>query len=90
VKKPINDNEFILEADPKIVAQLREAKKLKSNDPSFYKFKTSSCSTFVSDIIGFIYGGCSSRFWMLRKHFNLLSPAELRDVPFYSWQCITI
>jgi hypothetical protein len=27
---------------------------------------------------------------MLRKHFNCMSLNELKDIPFYSWQCITL
>lgn len=30
----------------------------------------SKCSTKLDEIKGFIYGGFSSRFWMLRKHIN--------------------
>jgi len=44
----------------------------------------------VSDITGFVYGGLSSRFWMLRKYINSLTNKELNDMPFYSWNCITI
>jgi hypothetical protein len=85
IKKPKNNNEFILEADPKLVDKAREEKSKAKDDPKFYNFKKSSSSTYVSNIIGFIYGGSSSRFWMLRKHFNLLPPKELAELPFYSW-----
>lgn len=27
---------------------------------------------------------------MLRKHFNLMKAEELKDLPFYSWQCLTL
>ena len=58
-------------------------------DPEFEN-KASSASCRVSEIKDFIYGGMSSRFWMLRKHFNCMSINELRHIPFYSWQCITL
>ena len=32
----------------------------------------SNASCDVSDIKGFVYGGFSSRFWLLRKHINFL------------------
>ena len=32
----------------------------------------------------------SSRFWLLRKHINMMTEKEIRDIPFYSWECITI
>jgi hypothetical protein len=40
----------------------------------------------------FVYGGFSSRFWMLRKHICSIEvyDPKLKDLPFYSWQCITI
>jgi len=44
----------------------------------------------VSDITGFMFGGFSSRFWMLRKHINSLTIEDLHNSPFYSWNCITI
>lgn len=27
---------------------------------------------------------------MLRKHINLMEPAELKKLPFYSWNCLTL
>lgn len=32
----------------------------------------------------------SSRFWMLRKHFNCMSSGELQSVPYHSWNFITL
>jgi hypothetical protein len=48
------------------------------------KFDTlkSSSSCKVSDIKGIIYGGRSSRFWMLRKHINSLPRTCLKLLPF--------
>jgi hypothetical protein len=37
-----------------------------------------------------VFGGLSSRFWMLRKYINSLTNKELSNIPFYSWNCITI
>lgn len=55
-----------------------------------YSHFTSSSSCHVDDIIGFHYGGSNARFWMLRKHFNSMTLDELKNIPFYSWQCITL
>ena len=57
-----------------------------------YKYAKSSASCKLADITGIIYGGFSSRFWMLRKHMNCLDIEynDERNIPFYSWQCITI
>ena len=52
--------------------------------------KSSSSSCYISDITNIIFGGLSSRFWILRKHFNSMNLMELRNMPFYSWQCITL
>ena len=39
-----------------------------------------------------IFGGVSSRFWMMRKHFSNLSASELKNknTPLHAWQCITL
>ena len=50
----------------------------------------SNTSCKLSDINGIIYGGLSSRFWMLRKHISSLDNCQLKNVPFYSWDCITL
>ena len=52
--------------------------------------KLSKGSFKVADIKSFTYGGFSSRFWVLRKHINSLDAVHLKDLPFYSWECITI
>ena len=52
--------------------------------PHFENFK-SSASCHVSAIKGIIYGGVNSRFWMLRKHFNSMNLAQIKELPFYSW-----
>lgn len=46
----------------------------------------------LKDITGIVYGGISSRFWMLRKHMmNLDSCRHKHDrVPFKSWECISL
>jgi len=57
-----------------------------------YSLKQSSSSCKLSDIQGFIFGGLTSRFWMLRKHINSLSSEYFKKhtLPFYSWDCITL
>lgn len=49
----------------------------------------SSVCCKVSDIKGFIYGGTTSRFWMLRK-FYILKPNDAIATPMKSWSCITL
>ena len=58
-------------------------------DPDFLNSK-SSASCYISEINHILYGGISFRFWMLRKHFNSLMREDLEDLPFYSWQCLTL
>ena len=46
-----------------------------------------------SEVKGFIFGGVSSRFWVLRKHINQLNMSDrdlVKTIPFQSWECITI
>ena len=52
----------------------------------------SKASINLSEITGFVYGGISSRFWMLRKHVNSLyiEVGQKLKLPFYSWQCVTL
>ena len=37
-----------------------------------YKYSRSSASCKLSEINNIIIGGISSRFWILRKHINML------------------
>lgn len=55
-----------------------------------YFQKSSSASCHVDDVQGFHFGGSNARFWMLRKHFNTMTTDEVKYIPFYSWQCITL
>lgn len=61
-----------------------------------YKTKVSDSSCFFKDIVGFTYGAVTSRFWLLRKHFNQMtqnqfSQMEIRNnLPFYPWECLTL
>ena len=50
----------------------------------------SSSSCLLKEIQGIIFGGQNSRFWMLRKHINMMKPEDLKDLPFHSWNCITL
>jgi hypothetical protein len=58
-------------------------------EPDWYK---SSASCKLSDIKGILYGGISSRFWMMRKHINSIPIDQLKkgNLPFYCWECITL
>lgn len=57
-----------------------------------YTFRKSSASCKLSEIVGIIYGGLSSRFWMYRKHMNVQNFGKINsgNAAFYAWQCITI
>ncbi len=44
----------------------------------------------IADIAHITFGGTSSRFWMYRKYFSLMSLEELENSPFKSWECLTI
>jgi hypothetical protein len=50
----------------------------------------SSASCKIEDIVSFVYGGLTSRFWVHRKHVNALPPDQIDLVPFNSWDCITL
>ena len=82
----------MLEADPNEVERLRmENLEIQANasvdeEVEFNK-KNSSASCKLEDITGIVYGGFSSRFWMLRKHVNSVDMKTIQDsdMPFFSW-----
>lgn len=57
-----------------------------------FVYKKSNSSMALDDIQGILYGGLSSRFWMLRKHMICSNVKKMVDglTAFYSWQCLTI
>ena len=59
-------------------------------DDQEFNEKLSYTTCKIADIEGFMFGGISSRFWCLRKHVNSLNQEELKNVPFFNWNCITI
>lgn len=60
--------EFILETDPVQVELMK--KSAKKVEPKESLVKTNSFK--VSEVKGLIFGGQSSRFWILRRHFNAM------------------
>lgn len=64
-------------------------KKIKINiqEGVHYEFKKSSCSTPLKNIVGLIYGGLSTRFWLYRKHMNYMSFSSVKNgqAAFYAW-----
>ena len=99
-KKPVDNQEYVLEADPaEVEKQISEFKKkpnlsrdVNQREDGSFEYSVSSASCDLSKIKGLIYGGISSRFWMLRKHMNSIDPSQYRkkEIPFYSWECLTL
>ena len=53
--------------------------------------RSSTSSFCISDVKSFFYGPILSRFWMMRKHTNLMPKKKLiSDAPFYAWDCISL
>lgn len=76
---------------------VRDTKTKAISDSNFkegldYVSRKSSSSMALADIECILYGGMSSRFWMLRKHMIQTKKKNLTDekLAFYSWQCITL
>jgi hypothetical protein len=44
----------------------------------------------LSEINQIMFGGFSSRFWVMRVHFNYQEDHMIDKMPFKSWQCITL
>ena len=62
----------------------------KWDDRMSFKRYLSKASCYVSDIESFVFGGFSSRFWLLRKHINSMDTVKIGDLPFFCWECLTI
>ena len=85
-------NELIITTMKPIEKQPRDDDDEASDqEENLYTYTKSSCSTDVENIQGIIFGGISSRFWLLRKHINSIeSVSDLQQLPFFSWDCITL
>ena len=59
-------------------------------DDVTFKESKSSCSCKIDEIESFMFGGQSSRFWMLRKYINSVSDKKFTKIPFFSWNCLTL
>ena len=79
--KSINESDLEVSAVTELDEELDDVK---------FKDVKSSSSCKIRDIQSIMFGGLSSRFWMLRKHINLMEPEELKKLPFYSWNCLTL
>lgn len=77
--------------DPKEVHVSLSADSKKLEVKSINNFREPVTYFKVKDIQSFIFGGLSSRFWMMRKIFNT---SEIyyngKEMPFYAWQCISL
>lgn len=90
-----NDVNFSTEQERKNAANknyLEKKIKINIQEGVHYEYKRSSCSTPLDKIVGIIYGGLSSRFWLYRKHMNYMSFSSVKNgqAAFYAWQCITL
>lgn len=103
--KPLKEPLRVFEPDMKEIERMRkefrDSLKLDEQgcvlDENFvegedYELVLSSASTPLDKIQGIIFGGLSSRFWMLRKHMNCYNVRQTMEgkTPFYAWQCISL
>lgn len=88
--KPRNNMKYTLETNPEELKKIRLEEAKVDTHHLDYDYHSSSSSCYVSEIRGIIFGGLQSRFWMLRKHFNSMNLEELDDIPFLSWQCLSL
>ena len=56
---------------------------LKAEKDTYYYLMESSTTFDLSDVIGFVYGGFCSRFWIYRKHINSFNFKT--EHPFFAW-----
>ena len=88
--KIMENLEYVLEADPTQVERLIKDAENRKERFQTVGTKVSSASCRFDQIEYFMYGGFSSRFWALRKHINCLQDEQLENLPFKSWECISI
>lgn len=89
-KKPLPRHETV--SDKEYQEKLKNKHRNQGEENLDYKLEASSTSCNFSDIKGIIYGGISSRFWMLRKHMIQMDTQKFVNgmVPFYAWECVTL
>lgn len=75
--------------DKQIDPKAHKSKQTEKYKCTMKEFQSNS-SFAIKEVTGFIYGGFSSRFWMLRKHTNFLDRIIMNHLPFFAWQCISI
>lgn len=66
---------------------------LMQDENIIYRPHKSNGSCYLEDLESFVYGGQSTRFWMMRKHINSVDyvvGGKKLELPFYCWQCITM
>ena len=83
IKKIVEDEDFVQPDSDEEKKFMREQ----------HYLSKSSASVKVSEILGIVFGGLSSRFWLFRKHINCM-PREKSikesSYPFFAWECITL
>ena len=80
-----SSDELDLEGDTNLATELDE-----EVDDVLMAEKDSGASCKLSEVSALIFGGVSSRFWMMRKHIASLDKNSLGKLPFQSWQCLTL
>jgi len=83
-------NTSILSQDIDKELILKQITRDEFNDRVIYKRFKSDASCKIEDITSFVFGGFSSRFWLLRKHISSMEVSDLKNLPFYCWECLTI
>ena len=83
-------NTSILSQDIDKELILKQITRDEFNDRVIYKRFKSDASCKIDDITSFVFGGFSSRFWLLRKHISSMEVSDLKNLPFYCWECLTI
>ena len=78
---PLGKGNFNKQNEKIIESMFGRDKKFES--PFEFKRVKSKSSCKVDDITSFVFGGFSSRFWLLRKHVNSMSLKELNNLPFF-------
>lgn len=80
LNNPNLDTDNGIEDEEEIIEEFEERDKR-----PVHKLKVSKSSFDLREVRGFVFGGISSRFWMLRKHICSMQLDYFLNMPFYNW-----
>ena len=93
-RKPVENLKYEFDSDPqkvrKMMLENKDQNQASEVQDDVFEENQSNATCKISEIQSILYGGHSSRFWMLRKLTNNMESQDLDNLPFFSWNCLTL